>query len=246
MKNSLFSIFNPYPDLLIALSEKRDGSMKLFKKPLKGDEAAENRKIFLNKLKIDLASTAAADLIHHTNIKIVGREDGQKIIADTDGLLTADKNLFLTITVADCIPVFIYDYKQEAVGLVHAGWRGLSKNIVSLALEKLIKNFNSGPENILIGIGPCVDKCHFEVCEDILSQFKNLSAKNIIKRDKKLFLDIKGIAKEQALQKGVKSENIEINPDCTYKLSDKYFSFRRDKPQIIKSMMAVIGVRQEP
>jgi len=53
MRNSLFSIFNKYQNLVIALSQKQDGSMKLSGDSLRDKEISENRKKFLNKLGVD-------------------------------------------------------------------------------------------------------------------------------------------------------------------------------------------------
>jgi len=58
-----------------------------------------------------------------------------------------------------------------------------------------------------------------------------------------MFLDLKNIAQTQLRSLGVKEEHIEANPECTYCISDKYFSYRRDKPKILKTMIAVIGKR---
>ena len=243
MRNSLFSIFNKYQNLVIALSQKQDGSMKLSGDSLRDKEISENRKKFLNKLGVDSNSLVSANLIHANTIQTVTTQDAGKIIAKTDGLLTKDKNLFLSITVADCLPIFLYDFEKEVIGLIHGGWRSLAQNILYSTIEKLINDFNSKPGSILAGIGPGISQCHYEAKEDVVAKFKSFPSHIFIKRNGKIFLDLKKIAEFQLLNSGVKKENIEINSECTYCLPDKYFSYRKDKPDILETMIAVIGMK---
>lgn len=230
----MFKIFQKYSNIISAVSEKKDGTMKL---------SAENRRRFFKKFGIKDSLAVRADLVHKNNIEIVSRKQAGKIVKETDALITADKSLFLTITVADCLPIFIFDPEKEIIGLVHAGWRNLAGNILEKTIRKIHENFGSLPENILIGIGPGISQCHFEIKEDVLRKFKPYLKDVLIKRDDKTFLDLKKIAEIQLTNLGVKKQNIEISPECTFCLSDKYFSFRRDKSKRLQTMIAIIGRR---
>ena len=75
----------------------------------------------------------------------------------------------------------------------------------------------------------------------MLVEFKLYLEDALLNKNGKLFLDLKKIAKIQLINLGVKEKNIEISPECTFCLPDKYFSHRRDKFKEIKTMMAVIG-----
>lgn len=243
MKNSLFSIFDNYPNLVVSLSEKKDGSMKLSDNSVINETAVENRNRFLNKLEVDTNRLVAANLIHINTVRIVTKKDTGQKISDTDGLITRDKNLFLLITVADCLPIFLYDCQKEIIGLVHGGWRSLTQNILSSAIKKLTEEFDSRPEKILAGIGPGISQCHFEVKKGVLARFQSFLSMAMIRKDKKIFLDLKKIAEIQLINLGLKKENIEISSDCTYCLNNKYFSYRRDRPEILETMIAVIGMK---
>jgi len=221
----MFKIFSKHLNIIIAISEKKNGPMKF---------SPDNRENFLRKLGIEDKLTVKAGLVHENNVKVVSDEDAGKTIEKTDGLITADKSLFLTITVADCLPIFIFDSEKEIIGLIHGGWRGLAKNILAEAVKNLSKD-------ILVGIGPGISQCHFEVKQDVLREFKPYLKDTLLKRDGKLFLDLKKIAKFQLIDIGIKPENIEISPECTFCLQNKYFSFRRDKPQKLQTMLALIG-----
>ena len=152
----MFGIFKKYSNLIVAFSEKKDGPMKF---------SPENRERFLGKLGIKDKLTVKAGLVHGNNVKVVSSREAGKTIEKIDGLITADKNLFLTITVADCLPIFIFDPEKEIIGLIHGGWRSLAKNILAEAVKNLSKD-------ILIGIGPGISQCHFEVKQDVVKKFK--------------------------------------------------------------------------
>ncbi len=237
----MFKIFKDYPNLTYTVSEKKDGTMKLSGNFKNNRKVVKNRERFLRKFGIEDRLTIKADLVHGSNVEFVSIKESGKIIDKTDGLITADKNLFLTITVADCLPIFLYDPEKEIIGLIHGGWRNLAKNILAVAVGKMVKNFGSLPEDILIGIGPGISQCHFEVKNDVLAEFKPYLKEVLLKKEGKSFLDLKKIARIQLINPGIKEENIEISPECTFCLPEKYFSFRREKPKQAQTMIAVIG-----
>ena len=239
----MFEIFKKYPNIIAAVSRKEDGTMKLSGASMGDEEIIENRERFLGKLGIEDGLTVKAGLVHGNNVNVISNEEAGKVIKKTDGLITADKNLFLIITVADCLPIFIYDPEKEIIGLVHSGWRSLAQNILTLNVEKMTEDFDSLPKDILVGIGPGISQCHFEVKEDLLVEFKPYLGDALLNKNGKLFLDLKKIAKIQLINLGVREKNIEISQECTFCLPDKYFSFRRDRPKTSQTMMAVIGKR---
>ncbi len=237
----MFGIFGRYSGIVAAVSEKKDGTMKLTGDLLCDRKVGENRKRFLRKFGIKNELTIKADLVHGNKVEVVFAKEAGTTIKEVDGLITSDRNLFLTITVADCLPIFIYDPEKEIVGLIHGGWRGLAEDILASAIGMMVKNFGSLAKEILIGIGPRISQCHFEVKEDVSARFKSFLPEASVYRDGKTFLNLKKIAKVQLINLGVREENIEISSECTFCLSDKYFSFRRDKPRLAETMMAIIG-----
>ena len=86
----------------------------------------------------------------------------------------------------------------------------------------MISNYKSNPENILVYITPSIDKCCFEVDEDVkdmfLEEFDCLSDIYIgkVKNGKqKYYIDIKSINKKLLLSIGIKEDNIHISNECT-------------------------------
>ena len=241
MRSSPFFIFNKYPSVIVAISAKEDGPMKVRYELKKDNKTLLNRNKFLKKYDITNNMVVSAKLAQENNVHLATKIDSGRFIPNTDALLTKEKGLYLSITIADCILIFLYDPKSEVTGLIHTGWRGLSKKIIPNAIRALIKNCKVQPENLIVGIGPGIDTCHFEVKDDVLNRFI-LYKDEIIKRGEKYFLDLKKIAVKQLLNLGIKKENIEVSPLCTYCEGDKYFSYRRDKSLPLKAMIAFIGM----
>lgn len=241
-KNLFFSNFNKFPDILIAMSLRSDKNMKAYYDLRKDEEALVNRERFLEKINLSGKNLVSVKSISGSNIEIVAEVHLGSFVDGTDGLITACKNVYLAITVADCLPVIIYDYKKEIIGLLHCGWKGIENNIIEKAVKKMKDIFNSDPQDIIAGIGPGIGICHFEVKEDLLEKFASYP-EALRKEDRKNFMDLKLVAQKKLMACGIEPENVSVSPDCTYCQTDKYFSFRKDRPETLRAMMVIAGMR---
>lgn len=230
----MIRFFKDKKNILAVMSQREDGSMRLF-----GDEKnIKNRSDFLVKNRIDKNKVISAEMVHGSKVKVVN-EKSPRIIKGVDALVTKD-NLFLAVTVADCIPVYFYDEKNKIIGLAHAGWKGITKGIIKNTLNKIIQ-LGGESDNIKVTLGPGIKKCHFEIKEDIVDKFKKYPQFIIFKKDK-LFVDLFGIIKNQLLDYKIKNRNISVSKECTFEDVKKYFSYRRDKPEVVEVMMAILGM----
>lgn len=237
----MFNILKKYPKLFVAFSRKADGSMKLLENIPSDHPNLHNRKAYLQKIGISSTQLISAEILHKNQMAVVSEKEAGKIIKGDDGLITKDKNIFLSITSADCLPIFLFELEQEIIGMIHAGWRSLEKDILTNAVGK-IQELGGKTENILVGIGPAISRKHYEVGPEVTEKFKKYP-EVIENKNDKFFLDIKKIAKLQLLELGILKENTEIIPECTFELPEKYFSARRDKKKEVEAMIAVIGLR---
>src|SRR5579883_3506005 len=156
-QENIFSIFNEFPEVTVALSNKLHGSMKIQYELGKEDTAIINRKKFFKQHNINIHKTVVAQLAQHNHVSIIKKMHQGSYIPQTDGLLTNDQNVFLTVTVADCLPIYLYDPKTKTVGLLHAGWKGLHANIIDNAIKTMIKEFRTQSRHMFAGIGPSID-----------------------------------------------------------------------------------------
>lgn len=81
----------------------------------------ENRKRFFGSLEFWESECAIPHQCHSANVQIVSNPGEYEAC---DGLITEVVGLPLVVTVADCLPVVLYDPAKSVLGLVHAGWRG--------------------------------------------------------------------------------------------------------------------------
>lgn len=148
---------------------------------------------------------------------------------DCDGLVTNTPGVALVVFTADCTPILLQDMRTGAVGAVHAGWRGTAAGIAGKAVEAMVKNFGSRPEDIRAAIGPNISQCCFETDADVPEAMIALlgqSAQAYIRREKeKFYVNLKGINAQVLARAGVR--NVELSTECTACNPQKYWSHRR-------------------
>ena len=112
--------------------------------------------------------------VHGTNILHIDREedDYDEIRrTEADGLITNLPKIVLTTYHADCVPLFFLDRLNKAIGMAHAGWRGTFENMAGKMVENMKAIYNSDARDILVGIGPAIGKCCYEVGRDVKDKF---------------------------------------------------------------------------
>lgn len=173
---------------------------------------------------------------HTDNVKIVKKIEK---LEDTDGIITNKKEITLITTSADCISFLLYDPVKKAIGSIHSGWKGTLKGIIVKAIEKMVTEYQSKPEDIICCICPSIRQCCFEVDEDVKDLFYNKykDLKNIDeiiklgdkKEDKqKYYVDTVKINIELLKNIGLKEKNIIDSNICTMCHSKEFHSYRAD------------------
>jgi len=227
--------------VISAVSSRQDGNMSLNY----GDttNSLENRKNFLNSLGIDYRGLVCAQQAHGNTVRYIKKEDKgsgalsyDTAIADTDAFVTDNKDVPLAIFTADCLSVFLYDPLRPAIGVVHAGWRSSREEIALETVKFMQDKFNSNPEKLLVGLGPAMRKCCYEVTEDSGEFFPyGLEEINGV-----LHLDLIAVNKKQLLSCGVKETNITDCGKCTFCGNKELFSFRKEKDNCGRMMSVVM------
>lgn len=168
-------------------------------------------------------------------IRVVLQEHGNKVINDNvyssvypaiieaDALITERVNLGLAVRTADCLPIFISDVKLRKIAIVHSGWKGTYLQILRNTIETMVKDFGSSMNDLVLGFGPAIRKCCYEVKEDVAQYFNGF----IVERDNKRFLDLILKNYHEARTLGIKENNIFDCSVCTCCNKD-FFSFRRE------------------
>jgi YfiH family protein len=188
-----------------------------------------------------LANQTHSDNIHIvTNAKTKGWLDMKSAIADCDALVTNQKGVMLGVLTADCVPVLLYDPKEEVVAAVHAGWKGTKEQIVAKTVQKMKEVFGSDPAEVIAGIAPAIGKCCYEVGEDVAEHFFDIPDACKAKGNKYM-LDLPYINKYQLLDTGLRVEHIEMSGICTACETSKFFSYRKEEG-CSGRFMSLIGI----
>ncbi|MDP3176348.1 MAG: laccase domain-containing protein, partial [Spirochaetaceae bacterium] len=90
-------------------------------------------------------------------------------VGGADGLLFFDESLVASVTVADCMPIWLLDGDSGAFGVLHSGWKGTG--ILAEALRDLGESYGSRPSAISVILGPAIGSCCYDVDEGRAAAF---------------------------------------------------------------------------
>ena len=103
--------------------------------------------------------------VHSRRVHVIEGQTAEHVAGlEGDGLVTDLPDAVLSVTVADCLPIFLADTRTGAFGVVHSGWRGTG--IVGEALAVLASRFGSAPAEVSAVIGPGIGACCYAVPEE--------------------------------------------------------------------------------
>lgn len=93
---------------------------------------------------------------------------GLHLTPPADGHLTADPDLLLAVSVADCVPVFLVEPRSRTLALLHAGWRGVAAGVVEEGVRSLWDRFGVEPSSLLAHLGPAISGPRYPVGPEVL------------------------------------------------------------------------------
>lgn len=216
----------PFDSLNLAIDDSDD----------KWSNVVENYRRFCGAVGVDVERLVVPIQRHTDNILVVKEGRGvEHAIDQVDGFITNVPDVPLLVRMADCQPVLMYDPVKRVIASVHSGWKGSVQNIIGKAVVKMGEEFGCDAENILIGIGPSIGPCCCEFTnpyEELSPEFHKyiLPALGLYTMNPSWFVDFWQCSLDQLTAVGVKHENIELSGVCTSCNTDKYFSYRAEKP----------------
>ncbi len=171
-------------------------------------------------------------LIIDDNFINASAEEKSKLLKSIDALVTGKENICIGITTADCVPVLLYDPKNNILATIHAGWKSTVARIVEKTIRVMSKTFLSHSEDLLAIIGPSICPVCFEVGDEVGERFERAryQLSDIATRHpqtNKLHIDLKEANRQQLVANNIQSDNIEISPLCTMQEPGLFFSARR-------------------
>ncbi len=205
------------------------------------DNVLQNRARLAGALGFPLKNLTTAKQIHDSRVTIVsealrgrGAADYKGAIDATDAMVSNVAGVSLMILLADCVPILMYDPTRKVVGVAHAGWEGTLGLIGQKTVAVFQKHFGSSPEDMLVGIGPSIGPCCYQVGPEVILKAARVFGNRqrcVAKEsaDGKRYLDLWRANLEQLLQFGIPRKNIEIAQICTYDHPHLFFSYRQEK-----------------
>lgn len=199
-----------------------------------GDEeaaVAENHRRIYAYLGVEAGQVATTRQVHGNHIAVATADAGGRRFANSDGLITDVPGLALMLRFADCQPILLYDPVHHALGLVHAGWRGIAQGVARRAVEKMEDAFGSRPADLIAGLGPAIGPCCYTVGHEVAAAMgyalPDWSQVMTSQGEERWRLDLPAANAQQLAAAGV--HRIEQANLCTGCRHDEFFSHRADQ-----------------
>lgn len=154
---------------------------------------------------------------------------------DSDYLITSLPNTGIGVLTADCLSIALADEKNNAIGIVHAGWRGTVGKIVINAINHMLQLYGSEPQNLYICFGPCALPCCYEIDQPFINQLPEW-AKAAVKDN---FFDLPKCNEILLQENGIQSEQIDRSA-CRCTICNDQFCSHRKNPSSKARQMSII------
>ncbi|HUX12622.1 MAG TPA: polyphenol oxidase family protein, partial [Spirochaetia bacterium] len=152
-----------------------------------GGELNETRRAFLDKVSVPRDRFVSLHQIHSRSV--LGA-DPQTYGSDADGMVTSDRRLCLGVTVADCMPIYLYDRSSGAFGILHSGWRGTG--ILADAVHAMARLYDAEAAELTVLLGPAIGVCCYRVDAERAALFqKRWGSGAAVRRDGEWYLDMR-------------------------------------------------------
>ncbi len=184
--------------------------------------------------------------IHNGRVVTMKQVHGDRIVevtdqtrkeaGEADAMVTREREMYLGILTADCVPILLVAPKRKAVGVVHAGWRGTLAGVAAKMVRLLQEKYDVPPAGIEAALGPSIGACCYEVQSDVtgpfLARWGVPAESSLERRDGKYFLDLRRLNREILANAGISRSRIfEVGP-CTSCAREEFFSYRREGEEI--------------
>lgn len=202
-----------------------------------------NRSLLTRAFGVNQEALVTPRQVHGSDILVINEpnEDFSHFLSvEGDAVITNQPNVMIGVCVADCAPILLCDPEKKVIAVVHAGWKGTAAKLVSKAISGMQSEFGSVPAAIQAAIGPCIQKCCYEVDEPVRKAFLQSGIPwdscTELKSPGKWHLDLATANRELILQSGLQANAVQLSDQCVCCHSEQFFSYRRDKDESGRQM----------
>ncbi len=188
----------------------------------------KNLKIVKNKIGKESKDIFLLNQVHSNKFVFIDKNfKPNKKKFKADAVITNQRKIPIAVLTADCVPVLLYDNKQNIIAAIHAGWKGAFKGIIEKVVSYMLK-LGCQKDSITAAIGPCINQKSYEVGKDFKRKFIKKDNKNKIffkMKKNSFYFDLPNFVKSRL--KSFKITKIDtINVD-TFDIKNNFFSARR-------------------
>ncbi len=155
---------------------------------------------------------------------------GLLVVEGYDGHATQQPGVLLTVSVADCVPIFVVDPVRRRIALLHGGWRGTAAGILPRGLAEL----GGEPGSLRVHLGPAICGRCYEVGPEV-----HRALGLPIPPDRRP-VDVRAVQAAQAVAAGVPPSSITVSEHCT-RCGSGFFSHRGGSPGRQMGVLALVG-----
>ena len=154
-----------------------------------------------------------------------------KEAGEADGMLTGERDIFLAVLTADCVPILIVAPEKKVAAAVHAGWRGTLAGIAEKAVRLLESRYDVVAADLEAALGPSIGACCYEVKEDVsgplMKKWGRLTTPSVFVREGRTYLDLRRLNRDILRAAGIPGNQLHQIGPCTSCASEEFFSYRR-------------------
>jgi hypothetical protein len=180
--------------------------------------------------------------VHGDNIVEV-KDKKLKEAGEADGMITGERDLYLAVLTADCVPLLFVAPKQKLVAAVHAGWRGSLAGIAEKTVRLFKTQYDVDANELEVALGPSIGVCCYEVKDDVtvplMKKWGKLTTASIFVREGKSFVNLRRLNRDILRASGVPGNRLFQAGPCTSCAGDEFFSYRRERSETGRQMSLI-------
>lgn len=165
----------------------------------------------------------------HGAVAVSIDNDGELPHADAAVSLTAGQ--VCAVSVADCLPVLLAERDGRAVGVAHAGWRGMAAGVIQSTAALMRARLGDERAELIAYLGPAIGSAHFEVGSEVLAAMLERLPQAPLAftpgAKGKYYADLFALARQALAQVGI--DRVHGGGQCTFSDPGRFYSFRRDR-----------------
>jgi YfiH family protein len=199
-----------------------------------GIDTAET--VMQNRRKLDAflpSSPVWLDQVHGAEVAVLDAASAAAARARppaADAAVTRERGIVCAVLTADCLPVLFADRRGRAIGIAHAGWRGLAGGVLAATVAALDAQ-GAPARDLCAWLGPAIGPRAFEVGRDVKDMFAAVDPASTAcfapRGSDKWHADLYGLARRALAAAGVRT--IDGGVECTWSDATRFYSYRRER-----------------